>query len=55
MSKKKVRRLSKKYYVSDPYGRTDEMLVGKVNELIDIINSQQEEIAKLKLILKVTK
>ncbi len=55
MSKKKIRRLSKKYYVSDPYDHTDEMIVGKVNELIEIVNQQQEEIARLKLILKVNK
>ena len=55
MSKKKIRRLSKEYYVLDAYGHSDKILVGKVNELIEIVNQQQEEIAKLKLILKVTK
>ena len=55
MSKKKIRRLNNEYYVSDPYGNTDETLVGKVNELIEIVNQQQEEIARLKLILKVNK
>ena len=55
MSKKKIRRLSKEYYVSDPYGHTDKTVVDKMNELIEIVNQQQEEIARLKLILKVTK
>lgn len=52
MSKKKIRRLSKEYYVADEYGHTDKLVVGKVNELIEIINQQQEEIARLKLLLE---
>lgn len=51
MSKKKVRRLSKEYYVSDEYGHTDKHIVVKVNELVEIINQQQDEIARLKLLL----
>lgn len=51
MSKKKIRRLSKEYYVSDEYGHTDKNVVGKVNELIEIVNQQQEEIQKLKILL----
>ena len=51
MAKKKIRRLNKEYYVTDEYGHTDKLIVGKVNELIDIINQQQDEIARLKLIL----
>lgn len=52
MAKKKIRRLSKKYYVSDEWGHTDEVIVQKVNELIDIINYQQGVIKDLELILK---
>lgn len=52
MVKKKIRKLSKKYYVSNEYGHTDENIVGKVNELIDIVNHQQEVIKNLELILK---
>lgn len=51
MAKKKIRRLSKDYYVSDEYGHTDKMVVGKINELIEIVNQQQDEIARLKLLL----
>lgn len=51
MAKKKIRRLNKEYYVTDEYGHTDKIVVVKVNELIDIINQQQEEIARLKLLL----
>ena len=51
MSKKKIRRLNKEYYVSDEYGHTDKNVVGKVNELIEIVNQQQEEIQKLKILL----
>lgn len=50
MSKKKIKRLNKEYYVSDEYGRTDKVLVNKVNELIDIVNQLQEENRKLKLL-----
>ena len=52
MSKKKIRRLSKEYYVTDEYGHSDKTVVGKVNELIEIVNQQQEEIARLKLLLE---
>ena len=41
MSKKKIRRLNKEYYVTDEYGHTDKIVVQKINELIDIINYQQ--------------
>ena len=52
MSKKKIRRLSKEYYVSDEYGHTDKMLVDKVNELIGIVNQQQETIKTMELLLR---
>lgn len=52
MSKKKIRRLSKDYYVSDEYGHTDKHVVIKVNELVEIVNQQQDEIARLKLLLE---
>lgn len=51
MSKKKIRRLNKEYYVVDDYGHTDGLVVHKVNELIEIVNQQQEEIQKLKILL----
>lgn len=50
MSKKKIKRLNKKFYVSDEYGRTDEVLVNKVNELIEIVNQLREENEKMKLL-----
>jgi hypothetical protein len=52
MSKKKIKRLNKEWYVTDEYGHTDKMLVIKVNELIGIINHQQEVISQLELLLK---
>lgn len=52
MSKKKIRRLNKEFYVEDEYGRNDSILVKKVNELIGIVNSQQETIKSLELLLK---
>lgn len=52
MSKKKIRRLSKEYYVSDEYGHTDKMLVDKVNELIGIVNQQQDTIKTMELLLR---
>ena len=33
-----MRKLSKKYYVEDAYGYTDEDIVNKVNEIIDLVN-----------------
>lgn len=51
MSKKKIRRLSKEYYVTDVYGHTDKVIVDKVNELVEKVNQQQEENIKLKLLL----
>ena len=33
-----IKKLSKKYYVEDTYGYTDEELVNKVNEIIDAVN-----------------
>ena len=33
-----IKKLSKKYYVEDAYGYTDEDIVNKVNEIIDVIN-----------------
>lgn len=52
MSKKKIRRLNKDYYVTDEYGHSDAVLVQKVNELIGVINHQQEVIHTLELLLK---
>lgn len=52
MSKKKIHRLNKEFYVEDEYGRNDSILVKKVNELIGIVNSQQETIKSLELLLK---
>ena len=51
MSKKKIKRLNKKFYVTDEYGHTDEVLVNKVNELVEIVNQLREENERLKLIL----
>lgn len=51
MAKKKIDRLRKDFYISDEYGRTDAVLVRKINELIGIVNQQQEEIRTLKLLL----
>ena len=55
MSKKKIRRLSKEYYVSDEYGHTDKILVDKVNELIGIVNQQQETIKTFEILLRDTR
>ena len=33
-----MKKLSKKYYVEDAYGYTDEDIVNKVNEIIDVVN-----------------
>jgi hypothetical protein len=33
-----IKKLSRKYYVEDAYGYTDENIVNKVNEIIDVIN-----------------
>ncbi len=33
-----IKKLSKKYYVEDVYGYTDENIVNKVNEIIDVVN-----------------
>lgn len=52
MSKKKIKRLNKEYYVTDEYGHNDKMIVIKVNELIGVINHQQEIIRDLQLMLK---
>ncbi|MFR4612183.1 MAG: hypothetical protein ACLT50_00670 [Mediterraneibacter faecis] len=52
MTKRKVKRLNKEWYVADEYGHTDKMLVIKVNELIGIVNYQQEIIHDLETILK---
>lgn len=52
MAKKRVKRLNKEYYVTDEYGHTDKLVVQKVNTLIEIVNQQQEEISKLKLLLE---
>ena len=50
MSKKKIRRLNKEYYVVDEYGHSDKVVVEKVNELVDIVNQLLEENRKLKLL-----
>ncbi|RHT38371.1 hypothetical protein DW790_05830 [Firmicutes bacterium AM31-12AC] len=52
MSKRKVKRLNKEWYVADEYGHTDKLVVIKVNELIGIVNRQQEIINDLELMLK---
>lgn len=52
MSKRKIHRLSKDWYVTDEYGHTDKILVQKVNELIGVINHQQEVINDFETILK---
>ena len=52
MTKRKVKRLNKEWYVADEYGHTDKMLVIKVNELIGIVNYQQEVIRDLEMMLK---
>ena len=52
MTKRKVKRLNKEWYVADECGHTDKMLVIKVNELIGIVNHQQEIIHDLETILK---
>jgi len=52
VTKRKVKRLNKEWYVADEYGHTDKMLVIKVNELIGIVNHQQEIIHDLETILK---
>ena len=52
MSKKKIKRLNKEWYVADEYGHTDKMLVIKVNELIGIVNHQQEVIRNFELMTK---
>ena len=46
--KKTIKKLRKPYYVTDEYGHTDENLVGKVNELVDVINRLQDEIIELR-------
>lgn len=33
-----IKKISKKYYVEDAYGYTDEDIVNKVNEIIDAVN-----------------
>lgn len=52
MSKKKIRRLNKEYYVTDEYGHTDKIVVQKINELIDIINYQQGVIQDFERIMR---
>lgn len=52
MAKKKIKRLSKEWYVTDEYGHTDKMLVIKINELIGIVNYQQNIIRDLEMMLK---
>ena len=48
----KIKKLNKPYYVSDDWGHTDEQLVRKINELIDIINYQQGIIKDFEMALK---
>lgn len=52
MSKQKIRKLNRPYYVCDEYNHTDATLVGKVNQLIDIINKQNDRIWSLEQKLK---
>lgn len=52
MSKRKIHRLNKDWYVTDEYGHTDKILVQKVNELIGVINQQQEVINDFERMLK---
>ena len=42
--KKKINKLHKKYYVEDAYGRTDKVMVRKVNELIETVNELTKRI-----------
>lgn len=53
MAKKKINRLNKEYYVSDEYGRTDKMLVQKVNELVEVVNQLRQDNQQMKMILKI--
>lgn len=52
MAKKKIKRLSKEFYVTDEYGHTDAVMVRKINELISIINYQQDVINSFELLMK---
>lgn len=52
MAKKKIKRLSKEFYVTDEYGHTDAVMVRKINELISVINHQQEVIQSFELMMK---
>lgn len=52
MSKNKIKRLNKDYYVADEYGHTDKMLVIKINELIGVVNRQQEVINSFENMVK---
>lgn len=55
MSKKNIKRLNKDFYVADEYGHTDEIMVRKINELIEIVNHQQEIIRSFEILLKDSK
>ena len=55
MSKKKIKRLNKDFYVTDEYGHTDEIMVQKINELIEIVNHQQDIIRSFEILLKDSK
>lgn len=50
--KKRINKLRKPYYVADEYGHTDETLVGKANEMIDVINRLQDEVVELRKLLQ---
>lgn len=52
MPKQKIRKLNRPFYVCDEYGHTDASLVGKVNQLIDIIQRQDDRIRSLEQKLK---
>ena len=52
MAKKKIKRLSKEFYVTDEYGHTDAVMVRKINEPISIINYQQDVINSFELLMK---
>lgn len=55
MSKKNIKRLNKDFYVADEYGHTDEIMVRKINELVEIVNHQQEIIRSFEILLKDSK
>lgn len=55
MSKKKIHRLNKEFYVTDEYGHSDAVVVRKINELIGIINRQQDIINSFEAMMRNSK